>query len=111
MHAVAGREVGLCGHAAFETFSVLSRLPGQLRRRPVDVARILTVSFPKTRYLDIDTTASLFNRLADLDLAGGAVYDALVAATAVTHGAELLTRDRRATDTYVAVGTSFTLVS
>jgi len=42
--------------------------------------------------------------LARLLVAGGAVYDALVALDAVEHGAELATRDARARPTYEAVG-------
>jgi predicted nucleic acid-binding protein len=38
--------------------------------------------------------------LADNSVAGGASYDALVAATPVSHGAELLTCDRRAAALY-----------
>ena len=38
------------------------------------------------------------------DVAGGAIYDALVAAAAVEHNLPLLTRDRRALDSYRAVG-------
>ena len=34
-----GREVALCGHAAVETYSVLTRLPGDLRVEPADAAR------------------------------------------------------------------------
>ena len=36
--AVAGRRLGLAGHAWFETYSVLTRLPGDLRRSPADTA-------------------------------------------------------------------------
>lgn len=34
MRAINGRRLGLAGHAAFETFSVLTRLPPPLRRSP-----------------------------------------------------------------------------
>ena len=44
--------------------------------------------------------AELLTELADRGIAGGAVYDALVAAAAGEHGLPLLTRDRRALDTY-----------
>lgn len=42
--------------------------------------------------------------LADLGIAGGAVYDALVALAAQEHGATLATRDFRARETYVRIG-------
>lgn len=38
--------------------------------------------------------------LPDHGISGGASYDALVAATAVSHGADLVTCDRRATPVY-----------
>jgi predicted nucleic acid-binding protein len=44
-------------------------------------------------------------------LAGGAIYDALVAATAKRASASLLTRDRRAAPTYEAVGVRYELLS
>jgi hypothetical protein len=42
--------------------------------------------------------------LSGLNIAGGAVYDALVALAAKEHGCELATRDGRAKATYEAVG-------
>ncbi|MDQ2710066.1 MAG: VapC toxin family PIN domain ribonuclease, partial [Actinomycetota bacterium] len=36
---VEGRRIGLAGHAAFETFSVLTRLPGPARRSVTAVSR------------------------------------------------------------------------
>ncbi len=42
--------------------------------------------------------------LGRLGIAGGAVYDALVALAAAEHGAELATRDGRARATYETVG-------
>jgi predicted nucleic acid-binding protein len=38
--------------------------------------------------------------LPEHEVAGGAAYDALVAATAVAHGAELVSCDRRAAAVY-----------
>jgi predicted nucleic acid-binding protein len=80
VRALRGRRLGLAGHAAFETFSVLTRLPPPLRRTPQAV-----------------------HRLPVMGVAGGAVYDALVGATASQHGMRLATRDRRAVDTYRAL--------
>lgn len=98
--AVADRRLGLAGHAAFETFSVLTRLPGPARRTPRTVARLLAASFPHTRFLGGDEAAALLARLAASGIAGGSVYDALVGATAEEHGLPLVTRDRRALETY-----------
>jgi predicted nucleic acid-binding protein len=47
--------------------------------------------------------------MAELGIAGGAVYDALVAATAAEHGITLATRDRRAADTYRSLDIDFEL--
>lgn len=101
---LAGRSLGLAGHAAFETFSVLTRMPPPARRSPATVGRILAVSFPHTRFLGAEASAKLAERVASAGIAGGAVYDALVGETAVEHGMTLLTRDRRALDTYRALG-------
>jgi len=98
--AVAGRGLGLAGHAAFETFSVLTRLPTPARRSPSTVTRLLAQAFPGTRFLGARRTASLLADLAGTAIAGGAVYDALVGACAVEHGLMLATRDRRALETY-----------
>lgn len=43
-------------------------------------------------------------RAVDAGVRGGALYDALIAVTATTHGATVLTADRRAISTYDAVG-------
>jgi predicted nucleic acid-binding protein len=43
-------------------------------------------------------------RLSDHGVSGSASYDALVAATAASHGAELVTCDRRAAPVYERYG-------
>ncbi len=98
--AVGDRRLGLAGHAAFETFSVLTRLPPPNRRTPAAVARILASGFPGTRFLEPAVANGLLDRLASEGIAGGSVYDALVGAAASEHGLTLVTRDRRALDTY-----------
>jgi len=95
-----GRRLGLAGHAAYEAFSVLTRLPPPARRTPAVVARVLAEGFPHTRFPSADAAAVLLSRLVRAEIAGGSVYDALVGATAVEHGLVLATRDRRALDTY-----------
>lgn len=102
--ALADRRLGLAGHTAFETFSVLTRLPPPGRRTPVTVARLLAANFPDSRFLGIEGAAGLLTSLADHGVAGGSVYDALVGATAVEHGLPLVSRDRRALDTYRELG-------
>ncbi len=97
---LTGYTLGLSGHAAFETFSVLTRLPAPLRRDAPTVQRLLDTNFPATRFLSETATANLFPRLAGLGISGGSVYDALVAAAAVAADAVLYTRDKRALRTY-----------
>lgn len=108
--ALAGRRLGLSGHAAFETFSVLTRLPAPARRPPTVVQSLLETSFPATRYLGADAARQLVGRLGTIGIAGGAVYDALVAGAAREHGAQLATRDSRAVATYRALGVDLMLL-
>lgn len=108
--AVRNTTLGLAGHAAFETFSILTRLPPPARRSPGAVTRLMTHNFPATRFLSDRAAAELLARLGALGIAGGAVYDALVGAAAVEHGRTLITRDRRAVDTYRRLGVKFVVV-
>src|SRR5690349_925106 len=85
VRAVGPRTLGLAGHAAFETFSVLTRLPPPARRSPAVVARLLGASFPATRYLNARASAQLLAELGQAGIAGGAIYDALVGAVARHH--------------------------
>ncbi len=102
--ALDGRRLGLAGHAAFETFSVLTRLPPPARRAPRVVGEIISANFPETRFLSAQGARALLDRLSDEDVAGGSVYDALVGAAAAEHRLTLTTRDRRALDMYRALG-------
>lgn len=99
-----GREVALSGHALAETYSVLTRLPGDVRLAPADAARLLGERFAEPLQLPPDVAGRLPDVLSHLGIAGGAVYDALVALAAREHGADLATRDARAKATYDAVG-------
>lgn len=98
-----GRRLGLAGHAAFESFSVLTRLPPPARRTPATVARLLGAGFPETRFLGPERAGRLLAVLGDLGIAGGAVCDALVGLCAFEHSLPLATRDRRALETYRAL--------
>ncbi len=108
--AVGGRTCGLSGLAAFETFSVLTRLPPPNRRTSAAVARLLGHNFPGSRFLSAQNAEALHARLASLGIAGGAVYDALVGAAAAEHRITLATRDRRAAETYRALEIDFELI-
>lgn len=99
-----GRDVALSGHAVAETYSVLTRLPGDLRLAPDDAARLLGARFVEPLLLGAEVAERLPEVLGRLGIAGGAVYDALVALAAVEHDADLATRDARARATYETVG-------
>jgi predicted nucleic acid-binding protein len=108
--AVRGRRLGLAGHAWFETYSVLTRLPGVLRRSPADVAALLAHDFPATSFLAAEAAAALGAELATLGISGGAVYDALVGAAARQHGRSLVSGDARARPVCDALGVRVRLV-
>jgi len=109
--ALGDKRLGLSGHAAFETFSVLTRLPPPARRAPAAVARLLAGNFPDNRFLSAGGAAALLTELAPRGIAGGAVYDALVGAAAAEHGCTLATRDQRALDTYRILDVSVELLA
>ena len=104
IEAVRGRRLGLAGHAWFETYSVLTRLPGGLRRSPADVAALLAHDFPATAFLSEEVAAALGPELVTMGASGGAVYDALVGAAARQHGRTLVFGDARARPVYEALG-------
>lgn len=99
-----GRNVALSGHAVAETYSVLTRLPGDLRVAPTDAARLLRERFGQPLLLGPEVAGRFPDILGRLGISGGAVYDALVGLAAAQHGAVLATRDSRARSTYEMVG-------
>ena len=71
----------------------------------VTVLETLERDFPQPWLaLDADGQQACLRRAVDAGLRGGALYDALIAATAAEHGATLLSADRRARDAYEAIG-------
>lgn len=109
--ALAGRSPRLISHVAFETTSVLSRMPEGLRMTPVTVRDALDHDFPDSwLVLDADGQRACLRRAVDAGLRGGALYDALIAATAREHGATLLSADRRAQEAYEAMGADVSYV-
>jgi predicted nucleic acid-binding protein len=102
----------LVAHAELESYSVLTRLPEPSRADPGIVARYLREDFPGKRLsLPEAEQRRLVDRLADLSISGGAVYDALIALTAVRHGRQLLSCDRRAEAVYRRVGVDVVYVA
>jgi predicted nucleic acid-binding protein len=104
LEAVQGRRLGLAGHAWFETYSVLTRLPGRQRRSPADAARLLAHNFPASAFLGADVARTLGPEVARLGISGGSVYDALVGAAARQHQLRLLSSDARARPVYELLG-------
>lgn len=114
-HAVCRRSVkdhkpALAGHAAFETYSVLTRLPPPLRLSAAQAAKVLSAAFPGECSLDSSQHNPLRALLAEAGIVGGSVYDGLVGQACVVNGRKLLTRDRRAERTYRALGVSYETV-
>ena len=101
---LAGRSLVLTAHSLAETYSVITRLPGDARLSPSDAADIIEGAFGPPALLDPASVASLPALLAPLGIAGGAVYDALVGLAATRNGLPLATRDARAAPTYAALG-------
>jgi predicted nucleic acid-binding protein len=109
--ALGGRRLGLAGHAAFETYSVLTRLPAPARRTATAATRLIEVNFPQSRFLSAEAATELLSLLAAAGIAGGSVYDALVGYAAKVHGLVLATRDERARDTYRGLDVEFEFVA
>ena len=106
-----GQQLTLSGHALAETYSVLTRLPGDARLSAEDAARLLDARFEPPLVLGGPGAQDVHNTLSRLGIAGGAVYDGLVALAAKEHGLALATRDARARGTYDAVGVKVILVA
>lgn len=106
-----GRTGSLSGQALAETYSVLTRLPGDLRLTPRDAVRLLAARFGRPLLLPARTARRVPGLLADLEIGGGAVYDALVALAARDAGRVLATRDARARPTYRTIGVEIEILS
>lgn len=98
-------ELVLTAQSLAETYSVLTRLPGDAMVEPDDVVRLIAEAFGEPPLVLAEADMAEAPRIfAEKGIVGGAVYDALVALTATLSGVSLLTRDRRAQPTYAAVG-------
>jgi predicted nucleic acid-binding protein len=102
--SVGGRSVALAGHALYETYAVLTRLPGDARLSPGDAARLVLERFDPAVVLDTRSARSAPRTIAVDEIAGGATYDALIALAAKSSGVPLASRDRRAEGTYRRLG-------
>jgi predicted nucleic acid-binding protein len=103
--ALAADEVSLIAHVAFETTSALSRMPEGQRLAPAVVLEWLELRFG-ARWLALDAAATRLALRTAIEhgIRGGALYDALIAATARHHGHTLVSADRRAAAAYSALG-------
>lgn len=108
--ALAEGEVGLPAHVAFETTSALGRMPKGRRIAPAVVLEALR-TFP-TPWLALDGSGlrEALERAVEAGVRGGALYDALIAATAAKCDAEVVSADGRALVTYRAMGVQVRLV-
>ena len=95
----------LIDHCALESYSVLTRLPPPHRAPGIVVRDFLAARFggPLLRLGAADYRNFVLG-LPEREVSGGAAYDALVAATAAAHRAELVTCDRRAVSVYERYG-------
>jgi predicted nucleic acid-binding protein len=114
-HAVADQAVSegarLIAHCAIESYSVLTRLPAPHRAPPALVRDFLLARFTETYLtLSAEDFQTLTSRLPELGISGGAVYDALVAVTALSAGESLVSCDRRAAPIYERVGVRYRLL-
>jgi predicted nucleic acid-binding protein len=108
---VLDRGVRLIDHCALETYSVLTRLPPPHRSPAAVVTAFLRARFPAPFLrLDAGRYKAFVLDLAAKQVTGGAAYDALVAATAASTQAELVTCDRRAAAVYDTYGVRFQLI-
>jgi len=104
------RRPSLAGHAAFETFSVLTRLNGPLSIAAPTASAAIALAFPERSWLTPRQQMKLLERLGEIGITGGMVYDALVGEAARQDGRTLLTRDARASRTYDLLGVRYELV-
>ncbi len=107
---VRERRPALAGHAAFETFSVLTRMPGSLGVDAPTAAAAIAAVFPEVAWLEPSAATALLSRIGSIGITGGAVCDALVGEAARTNDRRLLTRDGRARRTYELLGVDFELI-
>jgi predicted nucleic acid-binding protein len=98
---------GLPAHVLLEAYSVLTRLPAPHRFAAADAGRLLHETELRVLSLTARQHRQLLTHLVGNGIRGGAVYDALVGATAREHGHTLITRDLRARATYDAVGVRY----
>lgn len=103
--ALAADQPALIAHVAFETTAALSRMPEGHRLSAAVVLEWLERRFPTT-WLTLPAAATRrgLRTAVESGVRGGALYDALIAATAAHHKHTLISADRRAAPAYAAIG-------
>lgn len=99
------------GHVLMEAYATLTRLPQPFRLSPQRCHTYLTSAFrsePLT--LSASGYADLLDLAAERNIAGGALYDCLIARTALEHDGTLMSLDHRAVSNYAMVGGHYQLV-
>ncbi len=94
----------LTAHSLAETYSVLTRLPGDARLRPEHASALIDAVFMPAVVLPSAVSIRIHALLRDAGISGGAVYDAIVALAAKHADLPLATRDLRAASTYAILG-------
>ncbi|MGH8925347.1 MAG: type II toxin-antitoxin system VapC family toxin [Acidimicrobiia bacterium] len=108
---LSDHEVCLTGHSLAETYSVLTRLPGDARVTPDDARRLIEMNFPIVVPVPARWARRLHFMLSEQGIGGGATYDAVVALSARHGGLALATRDLRAASTYAALSVQVELIA
>jgi predicted nucleic acid-binding protein len=103
--ALRASQPALIAHVAFETTAALSRMPEGQRLSPTVVLAWLERRFPGTwLVLPAGATQRALRTAVASGIRGGALYDALIAATAAHHKHTLVSADLRAGPIYAALG-------
>jgi predicted nucleic acid-binding protein len=105
VRALEGAEAALVAHVAYETTAALSRMP-EGHRVAAEVVLVWLEQRFKGEWLSLPSQAAhrALRTAVEQGIRGGALYDALVGATAAHHRRVLLTADRRAAPVYRALG-------
>lgn len=92
-------------HVMTESYATLTRLPQPFRLSPSDCHAFLSSAF-HAQPLSLSSHGYLrvLELLAERGLAGGAIYDCLIAQTARDHDAVLVSLDHRAAMRYSLIG-------
>jgi predicted nucleic acid-binding protein len=101
--ALAAEPSSLIAHVAVETVAALSRMPEGQRLAPAVVQEWLDRRFQASWLaLPADAARPALRMAIGEGIRGGALYDALIAATAAHHDHTLISADRRAAPVYAA---------